>query len=276
MHFKNVSKADLTADVSGRTAELIKPNSTFNGFSQYLDTYKSEIEWIAEGFEITGLTYNDFSLNKNVVVNGIGARNVDVAQYDGTGVLTLGVAYSVWGSVTWSDGGVQRTADFSIRGNGNHNDTPGNGVSTFVVEDVAGATVKPVKTSAVFTASTGRIQLGWTGGTPTGKVSTRVQYDWIQVSPRTSFGRDALLVGPSKSKSFTYVISAEQSADGSTGFATGSVGLVKEEREFFTGAQVGDACKLTLYRYKDTINPTKPTHVMEMESKVRATDLLPI
>jgi hypothetical protein len=257
----------LNSEVGDGGSVVVKGQEYVEGSSAYSIYSDVGLVRVASGVSYGASSAADpsvFATAKQMVINGVTATAADASFYAS---VTAGVSYTVFGVVSYLDTSVARTCDFSVVGNGTH----GSG-ATFVVETVAGCITQPKAAGSSVDYRTGTISLAFTSGAPDETATSNLVFDFVPISKSINFGRtmDSIFNAPATSEVFAYIASDE---DNVPDYVNGSAGQVKTVKTFAAGAQVGDTCRIVSYKYKDTNNPTKPTHTQTTFGTVVLGDL---
>lgn len=276
MRYQNIASGSLLLPrEDGRGGSLdIKKDAYFEGSSMY-DKYADQgfIRRVGEGTAYPPVQADAdpvvVTLGKRILKNGLTAAAIDAAAYPDA--VTGSTAYSIFGKVAWydADGVLVDEVDFSVVGEGTH----GSG-STFVFGSSAAST-KPTATGSAIDLRNGQITIEFDSGAPGGVLIVTASFDYEYAGEHLHYGDIGVAIfnSPNTRTRNIYVTAADVAAD-ATNYVSGSAGQLKESRVFARGAQVGDRLRSTVFRYRDSTNPTLATNTDIVNGAVTADDLL--
>ena len=289
MRFKNYSTAELLVDPEDGKGGLvsIKAGAYFDGCSKYINDFliSQGLRLVPDGTPIGPYVMSEsplvFTIGKNIKINSL-LPDADAIAYFSDVSLDAEQTYTLWGRISWNDGTSDFTRDFTVIGNGTHDDG-----ATFEFGGSGSADTEPAASipilgdkgeeigtvDASIDVKSGSLSIPFTDGPAVGPVTIELVYDYYPVAESGYYGLQSnfLLDGATISERLVYIGASE---DDTVDYVASSAGQIKYSRKYLTGSVPGDPCRVKSYYYRDASNPTKPTHILDTIETVTLDDLV--
>lgn len=244
--------------------------------AEYMLTRTSEMRTIIGTYTGSGNVWQ-FRTPEPFVPDSLVASEDDE---DACAEATEGTAYTMWGSIEWTDAGGVGTKVFSLNGDGrNSNATSPSAVfSVAATSGTATADLEAFNDAAAnhyVLAAAGVIRLKFDGAITSASIT--VNYDPVEGG--LNAGTKSPAIGSRTTLIRTFVLAADNTSFPHW-YHADSVGQTKTEKIFQTGAVLGYPALLRTFYYEDTNtanpggNKPAPSRVVEEDSTVTEDDLI--
>lgn len=270
----------------------IEPGQSIFGSSTYLDQFSDQgsnpnMRWLTrvsdlvtvagthQGSDVWSFKISPFT------VNSLTALDMDEDEVD---TIVVGTAYTMWGIITWTDGGGTSTREFIVTGDGPNSNGGAPNTTITLGANVGSATadLEAVNNASAFhsiSSLEGIISIAFDASITS--TTIQINYNPIDTHPNAGHGADHPAKGKRVCTVRTFVTSADI-ADFPLRYIAASENMIKQERIFIGGSAIGSPVLVRDYwyetansagHYNGTDNYPVPSRIWETDSTLTLSDL---